>query len=666
MAVNSPVKKPAAGNWLSCFLPRELAGTSTFFARTIEEGLLTATDVSTIGDLIDLSQLTGEKALPSLLAAMFAALHEGNPCMELTVASLAARMADLGVEDAAESAVEVVASMEAGRYAALIAESDAGQKPLVRYRAGAATYLYFQKHLKHEIHVWSLLRERVKASFEPGDLGAIRKALEAASKAQNASQPLTDEQRLALGLSLLRPLMVISGGPGTGKTSVVGALLLGLAKLGIGTDRIALAAPTGRAAQRLTDSIRQRSGSPAALERLPQAVTLHQLLQYSPSRGVFRRHEENPLTCEVAIVDEASMVGLTLLAQLLRALPPTARLILLGDKDQLPSVEAGGWLSHLAPGESGPNYSTTLRKQLAAILPKVVLPPATKTGVPDVLALLTKNHRSETRIQELAATVNRQDPTALDPLRTFNLDGDFADVERDGGCWLFDPNRDAAVWRRILRRWGEHFYLAGRHGISFRDRARQCSLPLGPDVPSELHATLAELFAVIDRVRILSLVHEGPWGTETINESLAALLRPAGERGSHFAGAPVMITRNDHERRLFNGDVGLMLPTKNNGLRVVFPKEGGYAAFDPDSLPAFQLAFGLTVHKSQGSEYGHVMLVVPPDGAGRLLSTQILYTGLTRAKQSVIICGSEDTLARAIGRRSPRVSGVAEMMLEGI
>ena len=594
----------------------------------VEEAGLSATDLYTIHDLLELSQLGKEENLHFLLLVLFTALGEGSPCVDISESSLASRLNSLNATSRAKFLVDDV---EANKYSALIGEPGALDRPLIRLRTGDSCFVYFQKYLKHEQAAWKLLQERLIAAdlkIDPKKSATVLKAV------LDEKSSLNIEQRRAVKLALQRPLTIISGGPGTGKTSIVGSLLRCLVRLGIAPDHIALAAPTGRAAQRMSDSIHQKlHGIPTPLDEAdtaliqhnPKAKTLHQLLGYSPRSGYFSRHEENPLPFEVVIVDEVSMVGLSLLAQLLRALPKESRLVLLGDQDQLPSVEAGAWLAHLK-----------------------------LTKFPNVLVMLETNYRSQQEIQTLAATINRQEISKIDQIKSISLEEDETQrFANRSGCWQLDPGSDLATWRSVLKSWTDQHFGKVDGDRSFLENAAACIINEG-QIPPEV----AGLFALVEKARILTFIREGPWGAAGVNQTIARFVRPSAERGSLFAGAPVMIIRNDYELGLFNGDVGLTLPAAGGGWCVVFPRAGNYMAVGADRLPAYELAFALTVHKSQGSEYDRVMLVAPPEGGQRLLTKELIYTGLTRAKSLAILCGPASVFRSAIGRKAERTSGV--------
>jgi exodeoxyribonuclease V alpha subunit len=489
---------------------------------------------------------------------------------------------------------------------------------------------------------------------------------------------LDREQQLAVGTALLRDLTIISGGPGTGKTSIVLTLLRCLVRCGYRPERIALAAPTGRAAQRLGDALgaglgalpgANDDGSPDGGLRDLGASTLHQLLAYRPSRNLFGRHSENPIPADVVIVDEVSMVGLVLMARLLEALEPGAKLILLGDKDQLPSVEAGAVLAGLLPDGRATGFGPELVRRLGECFPNLPVPTADgEQPLQDAVVLLETNHRSQPEIREAAQAINRRDADVVDrlPVLTFPegvAPGVWWDrLESTGGCWLLEQTHGTpAELRGFLQPWAEQAYFRSTlDGHSLADLVRATELPATADVAAPPE-DWRRLFVLLERFRLLTLVRDGPWGSVDINRALDQQLRPRLDpeaRGGLFAGAPVLITRNDPVRQLNNGDVGLALRCRGGGLRVLFPRQGGMVALPEESLPAHEPGFALTIHKSQGSEYGRVLVVLPPEGGRRLLTKELIYTAITRARSLAVLCGTRPVLRLAISRQVVREAGL--------
>jgi exodeoxyribonuclease V alpha subunit len=374
------------------------------------------------------------------------------------------------------------------------------------------------------------------------------------------------------------------------------------------------------------------------------------------------------------------MVGLDLMAALLQAIRSDTRLILLGDKDQLPSVQAGAVLAHLIPEDGCAHFGTELSNGLRAILPDLdVAPAAGGHRLQDVLVVLQENYRSQREIQEAARAVNGLDTALVDRLPRFNLsnqgagpkekaeDGfvscSFAELEQRGGCWLSEPATDSlAGWRSFLTSWAEHHFLSAMvKGTTYQELVAQYRVSEHQEIPLAERAVLDQLFTLLGRARILTLLREGFWGSGGVNRLLGQFLGPhLDARGgvNLFAGAPVLITRNDPSRGLFNGDIGIALRCGTSSRRVVFQRQDGYVSLPVDVLPTHEPAFALTVHKSQGGEYGQVLLVLPPEGGRGLLTRELIYTGITRARQLAIIYGTAEMLRTAISRRIKRESAL--------
>lgn len=603
----------------------------------VDNAMLLRNDFYTMRDWIEIAGGLDQEPLHAALLLLLVALEEGSLCIDATPAALQRRLLDIVAEpDASVWARRIADALDRNGFAALIGASATDHKPVILHEAGGRRYLYFQKYLRAELEFQHELTQRLaeKTARSPADWSAIVPEV-------LRTQPLkldADQQR-ALGAALVNNLTIISGGPGTGKTSIVLTLLRCLVRGGIAPARIALAAPTGRAAQRLSDALR------TGLEHLPTpspddalgaltATTLHHLLAYRPTRHLFARHRENPIPAEVVIVDEVSMVGLVLMSQLFQALAPGARLILLGDKDQLPSVDAGAVLAHLVPDESAAQ----------GVAPAGPLQ--------NRVVLLRTNHRSQAQIRAAAEAINRQDGSVVERLPPLPADG----ADR-GGCYLLEQKlKTAGELRGFLQAWIEQAYFRSRlDGLTLAEMLD--TVEIGADVDRR-HDRLLQL---LDRFRLLTLVRDGPWGCDDINGFLEILVRPrldAGSRGGLFVGAPVLITRNDAASGLYNGDVGITLRQQGGGLRVLFSRQGGCVSFPAEALPAHELAFALTVHKAQGSEYANVMIVLPPTGGRRLLTKELTYTGITRAKSLAVICAAKDVLQFAIGRKITRESGL--------
>jgi exodeoxyribonuclease V alpha subunit len=515
--------------------------------------------------------------------------------------------------------------------------------------------LYLRRYWVDETLVAQSIRTRALAA-RPVDSARVRQWLNILFASQRKGEA-PDWQKLACAVALRGSVAIITGGPGTGKTYTVArllALLFAMAGDAAAQQRIALAAPTGKAAARLKQSIDkalveldERVGDKLPLrehtERMGPARTLHSLLGARPDTRAFAHHRGNPLDVDVLIVDEASMVHLEMMASLLDALPPTATLILLGDKDQLASVEAGAVLGDLCHDAQAGNYSSaTLDYVLGASGEEI---PAGFLGRGGALAqqtvMLRHSRRFSGPIGQLALAVNAGDVARAE------------EVLRAG---------DDAV------RWIEH--AQQQHVLQLATAGYRPCLDLLAQGPIGEHEDWVRgVLQRFEGFRILCAVREGEWGVEGLNAAIEQRLEMDGllrSGGEWYVGRPVMVTRNDYGTRVFNGDIGLTLvdPARPGSLRVYFLEGDAVRSVLATRLRHVETAFAMTVHKSQGSEFRHTVLVLPPDRAS-ILARELVYTGITRASEKfTLVSPSSAALGEAIARRTHRASGLRGM-LEG-
>ena len=562
----------------------ELAvGTSGLLQTFNEAGVLDVADVRVAERICLLVKETDERVALAV-ALLVRGLRGGSVCIE--VASVASAV---GVE-------EVPWPEPAGWLAAVRGS------PLLRDPPVLHLYddrlLYLDRYWREEKQVCDdLLALRV--SKPTGDVPAFERLFPAGF----------EEQREAAEIALAQAVTVLTGGPGTGKTTTVARLLALLAEQAGGSRlRIALAAPTGKAAARLQEAVQHEVAKLDAADRSRlgelQAMTLHRLLGSRPdSSSRFRHDRGNRLPHDVIVVDETSMVSLTMMARLLEAVRPDARLVLVGDADQLASVEAGAVLADLVDGLSA---RTDVR-----------------------VAALRTSHRFGEAIGFLAEAIR-----------------------------VGDADRALA----LLRSGDEHIEFIEDHDPADRLRAILTPHALRLREAALLGAADAAL-ATLDEHRLLCAHREGPYGVRHWNRQVEKWLseetgQPAW--AEWYAGRPLLVTANDYGLRVYNGDTGVVI-AGTDGLRAVIAGATGPLDFATSRLGDIATMHAMTIHKSQGSQADEVTVLIPPEDS-RLLTRELFYTAVTRAKAKVRVVGSEASMRAAIGRRAVRATGLRERL----
>lgn len=563
------------------------------------------------------------------------AVGNGNICLNL--ADIAGR--DIRI-DGEEFTVPAFEALRDSLLKTAVVGSPGDYRPLVLDGEGR---LYLYRYWKYERDLARAILAKAATPCSVTNTALLRAGLGRLFPGTTGEE--TDWQMVAALAAVRKSFCVISGGPGTGKTSTVVKILALLLEQAEGEPfRIALAAPTGKAAARLKESVsRMKAQLDCAAdvkEQIPSEVsTIHRLLGPIAGSVRFRFCAENPLPYDAVIVDEASMVALPLMAKLALALKQRARLILLGDRDQLASVEAGAVLGDICGGDRqvqvSPEFAAFLATPAGAGIPAALIgepvPPLS-----DTLVILKKNYRfrAGSGIGAVGEAVNAGKGTeAIAMLKS--------DVF-SGIIWHGVPNPDClkkALADAVVSGYGA--YLAA--------------------------GTAAEALARFDAFRILCALRQGPYGVAGINALVEEILAGKGmidPRNRWYRGRPVLITVNDYNLKLFNGDVGIVFPDPeaegNPG--VWFPADdGGIRKVSPLRLPAHETVFAMTIHKSQGSEFDRVLMLLPGHDSP-VLTRELIYTGITRAKQEVAIWGDEEVLVTAVSRKISRKSGLREAL----
>jgi exodeoxyribonuclease V alpha subunit len=561
--------------------------------------------------------------------------------------------------DTTASAIEVL--LESNRAPAVVGQREDEYKPL----------LYIAPYIVHQ-SIYSCERElaiRLAAllsthSEERPDTDQLDRALQDVIArpviVQGKQIVMSDEQRRVVAASARAGLTVISGGPGTGKTSIVVAVMRLMVRLGVDPSLIALTAPTGKAAYRMGECIRESLTRIEQRDAVDQALvdarletsTIHRLLGYSPDSGRFRHHRNNPLSAKVVIVDEGSMLDVTLMERLTNAIQPGARLILLGDANQLPSVAAGSVFRDLVPsGEDGlgPLAAASMRLEVNHRMNS-----DDASGRSILLAARSINHGDFDLLNSVdeanaPIVVRCSSPKEL----AFSGVEFLAAGPRELGPFLDRWYADQVCGAKDVADLIKHEYLEREGGFDHADCER-----------------LRLLFAHVGKSRILCVTRVFETGAERINARLhsraAESAGVAAERISFVVGEPLIVLRNDYERGLFNGDNGILLwVRRGKGAQVrmaIFPRGDNFVAFRFEALREFvELSYAMTVHKAQGSEFDSIAIVLPEKPVA-LLTRELIYTAVSRSRTSVVMVGDEAVLGNAIGTRVERFSGLADRL----
>jgi exodeoxyribonuclease V alpha subunit len=723
-------------------------------AQWVELGWLRALDLALARFLVHEAAQAGEPAMPELLMAIALTSHQlgrGHVCLDLKAMDSSSPDALLSLPpenaETPESAFlpsDLLRSVTATRWDnalthhLLVNDSAAaipgrnspptdrdsappdqeaavdGEAPLVR----DGLRLYLRRYWRYEQTIARQLRQRLKGDALPDLDSPAVKALEHALLGlfgPAADTGETDWQRVACANAARSDFSIITGGPGTGKTTTVVRLLAALQYVAMtAPDRestndsgllIRLAAPTGKAAARLNESIA------SAVERLPLdafsdpellrqmiptlVTTLHRLMGSLPGSRKFRHHRNNPLLLDVLVIDEASMVDVEMMAQVLEALPPGATLILLGDKDQLASVDAGAVLGDLCARAGGGHYTEQTRQWLEAVSSCLIDPALTDSNgdpLDQVITLLRKNYRfdRDSGIGQLAAAVNQFSVASELPV-TRLFECGYADIAR---VRLSARNEPEQISRHCVHGGAERFLNAGEGRVVGEEtlpppvgyahflRVMQNGQP-GVDATSQdVDQWARDVLGAHGRFQVLCALRRGPYGVDELNPLIGRALQKAGLIATSqgwYAGRPVLVTANDYSLGLMNGDVGIALKVpvradrQKSGetahpdwtLRVAFPANDGSGAIKwvmPSRLSAIETVFAMTIHKAQGSEFEHACLILP-NRRNPILTRELIYTGVTRARHWFsLLLADEAVFAQACAQSVLRTSGLRRAM----
>jgi len=602
-------------------------------------GLFSETDIHFAGFILGLSK-SKNNAVTLGAALVSSAAGKGDVCINLARA-FDTIQSDKQADDCRIPCTDYQEWIERLRASDVVG-SPGEFKPMI-LDVGKRLYLY--RHWEYETKLFESIRQRSSGISSGIDKSLLADSLTRLFPDHGSKDP--DLQKIALLSVLIHNFCVISGGPGTGKTTAVTRIIATLLEQADKTaPRILLAAPTGKAASRLTESIKKNVKTIHCSECIKNSIptdasTIHRLLKPIPGSPYFKYNAENLLPADLVIIDEVSMADVALMSKLFQAIPLDAKIILLGDKDQLASVEAGSVLGDICGSDAIDAFSIDFCKKIEELtdrkFPILTTDALKRKGLSDNVVVLTKNYRfvENSGIEKLSRAVKSGNaPKAL--------------------ALLGDPECPEIGWE-------SNFLQEGIKKLLHDEILNAYKGCFAVDHPREA-------LAYLNRFQILCAVNTGRWGVFEINRFAEQVLEqehliPGGQKW--YKGMPIMITRNNYDLDLYNGDTGIIMPdpgSKQKDLYAFFPDgTGGLKQISPYRLPDHEKTYAITIHKSQGSEFERTFILLP-DRDYPLLTRELIYTGLTRASETVKIAGNETVFSKAIHRKTERISGLREML----
>lgn len=521
------------------------------------------------------------------------------------------------------------AILESAEEAKIIGKGD-GYQPLV---LNSNKNLYFQRYWNYQNRIADFLRNRVIREDNACDLAHVTENIEILFEKDSRQK----WQKVAAAMALLRNFLVITGGPGTGKTTVVVKVLALLQMMAPTPLKINLAAPTGKAANRLTESIKEKRATLPVSDKIKMLIpsevnTIHRLLGARFGSSEFIHNRDNKLTCDLLVIDEASMIDVSLMAKLIDACKEQTAIILLGDMYQLSSVEAGSVLADICIAGINSGITTDTEEKVRQITNEQINSNNNSQKLPDAVVSLQHSYRfsSDSGIGQLAEAVNN---------------GNIMQVKQ-----LLEQSKYNDICYNVLAE--EHALIAALD-ISPFTKAVAASDP---------QTALKQIFSC----GILCSHKEGIYGVENINRRIEERLQTKGvihKDEMEYHGRPIMITSNSYRSGLFNGDIGIIWHDKDCGFKAWFlDQQGQPISFYPRQLPKHTTVYAMTIHKSQGSEFDFVEMILP-EVSSDLLTREIVYTGITRAKKKITIHADKRVLFESINRKITRKSGLADIIV---
>jgi exodeoxyribonuclease V alpha subunit len=609
-------------------------------------GLLQDIDIC-FADLM--TRLAGQKASPELYlaAALLSNIttDEKHVCLDLTLkAGKSFRQLFSEVPDEEKAAFSRLKAPGLDRWldklqGCPVVGSPGEYKPLI---LDHQKRLYLYRYWEYEKQLAASIKKRLSLKAVDVDLNLLKEGLRRYFKNCPTSP---DWQKIAAFAALTNNFCIITGGPGTGKTFTVTGILALLLEQNRNL-KIKLCAPTGKAAARLQESIRNTKTTlqcPNSLKEkiIEEAATIHRLLGYKPLSPYFRHNRGNPLSADVLIVDEASMVPLALMAKLIQAVPDRTKIVLLGDKDQLASVEAGAILADICEASEISRFSTGFCAQYKKISGEEI----------------NTANQSDSSAALIDCTVELQHSYRFEPKHGIGILSKAVNAGNAGLAIKLIKNDPSGTINHADLPEKEMLEHAVAAIVEANYRAGLSA------------SKVSDAFDHFNKFRVLCSLRKGLYGVEKMNQIMEKILgrkKLIDSNKQFYKGRPIMITRNDYNLQLFNGDIGILWDDDNGEFRAYFPdKNGTFRSFAFARLPEHETVYAMTVHKSQGSEFDDVLLVLP-DQSSSVLTRELIYTAITRARKSVSIWGLDTVLTKAVENRIERTSGLREALTQNL
>ncbi len=571
--------------------------------------------------LIELFDIYGEKDddLLIILLSMFIYQYNGSICIKRND-NLINLISNLDIKEPEKVVDRFFENIK--NYSKIIG-SENEYKPLIYYEEKKS--LYFEKYYTNERKVNMILKSFRNLKENEAEIEKIKHYV-------NSIANLHQFQKAAVFLSLIKPFLIISGGPGTGKTTIIKYIIDYLIKNDkLSEKEIAITTPTGKAAQRIKEMLPQYD---------LEISTIHRLLKYNYMSDSFYYNVDNKLPYNFIILDEISMVDIVLLRNFLEAIPNNCRLVMIGDKDQLPSVEVGTFIAKIIPE----NYENAFSPLLDGIVENNYI----KDTSDNSIVLLTKSFRSEQNVIQFAADVNKGNIDLSIKKVDLNSIKGFMDYSDFVAYYDYD---NSYVFKKLYI-----LLLSMQFNDNYFSVIERFKNMESFEAEREIES-LKKVLSILESFKILTLTNIGFYGADRINKEFQEYLKTKHNKKSFiFSGIPIIINKNDYNLNIFNGNIGVIIEFKD-GFKSVFILDT-IRIIPVDLLPDFNSAFAITVHKSQGSEYERVLLVIPEIAKSSILTRQIIYTGITRAKKAVLIAGKKEDIVKAIKNSIERESNI--------